>query len=130
MHEMAKLLTKGYNTCCHHGFAPSNRLATCVLGNTTTIAKRNVDVATKLRILPWAMVYYVPIGPAVQHISAVMEQEVPMQIAPGSLVHTTRIGRGFLSRTGHNLARKGDSPFVRHYRELSSSLERHVLPGV
>jgi hypothetical protein len=58
------------------------------------------------------MAYYGPIGPAVQHISAVMEQELLTQIAPGSLVHTTRIGRGFLSCTAYNLARKGDVPFI------------------
>jgi len=53
-----------------------------------------------------AMVYHGLIGPAVQHISAFMEQKLLPKIAPGSLVHATRIRREFLSRAACNLAPK------------------------
>ncbi len=53
-----------------------------------------------------AMVYHGLIGPAVQHISAFMEQKLLPKIAPGSLVHATRIRPEFLSRAACNFAPK------------------------
>jgi hypothetical protein len=62
-----------------------------------------------------AMVYHGLIGPPVQHISAFMEQKLLSKIAPGSLVHTTRIRREFVSRAAVQSCAKMECA-ARHYR--------------
>jgi hypothetical protein len=118
MHEMVKLLTRAGHTVSVVTMA--SRHQTDWLRITTVCADpgRNCKLQRHFSISAWlrprhnapdtamAMVYHGLIGPAVQHISAFMEQKLLPKIAPGSLVHATRLRREFLSRAACNLAPK------------------------
>lgn len=68
--------------------------------------------ATRLRMLPWALGYYLLMGPAVRTIAGFLEEFMERRVEVPSLVHATRIGREFIARAALDFARRHRIPFV------------------
>ncbi len=85
------------------------------------------STSTKLGMLPWFLGYYGAMGTSVKHISSIIEHKLREHTSPPSLIHSTRIGREFLSRAACNLAAKQDIPFLisaNHHPRWSGPLYR------
>ena len=76
------------------------------------IWKIGFSVWTRIRMAPWAFAYYPFMGTSVRRISALMSPYLEGCARVPSIVHASRIGREFLSRTALNFARRHDVPFV------------------
>ncbi len=67
---------------------------------------------TKLKMLPWAAMYYGMITRSTRRLSRYMYPYVAKLAGEPSIVHATRNGREFLSRTALDFAREKKIPFV------------------
>ncbi len=68
--------------------------------------------STRLRILPWAALYYGMIGVAARRIAAHTYLRFEAAAGSPSLVHVTRIGREFIAKAAFDFARARGIPYV------------------
>lgn len=76
------------------------------------VSQIGFPLATRLAMLPWALVYYSVIPAAVAAISGRMAPSFRTLSGHPDIVHASRIGREFIARTALDLARRRDIPFV------------------
>ena len=68
--------------------------------------------SVRMRMVPWASLYYFLMGPAVRRIAHWTRREMERIAQAPSVVHVTRNGREFLARACLDLARQRGIPFV------------------
>ncbi|AJE02802.1 glycosyltransferase family 4 protein [Geobacter pickeringii] len=76
------------------------------------VLRMGFSQATRLRMLPWALSYYLLMGPAVRNLAGFMEEFMERRVEVPTLVHATRIGREFIARAALDFARRHGVPFV------------------
>ncbi|MGA2065254.1 MAG: glycosyltransferase family 4 protein [Thermoguttaceae bacterium] len=76
------------------------------------VAQLGLSAAGRLRAFPWAMCYYLLMGPAVRHLSALIGEQLAAIEAAPALVHVTRNGREFLAQAALDYARRRRIPLV------------------
>ena len=71
------------------------------------------STSTRLRMAPWALVYYGIVPVAARRIGALMEPGLERLVQPEHrLIHNHRIGREFLAEASLQIARRRGIPFV------------------
>jgi len=77
-----------------------------------SVNKIGFDKLTRVKVAPWASVYYLFMSRAVKEIAPYLFGHIERAANDATIVHATRNGREFLARAGLNFARTKNIPFV------------------
>lgn len=76
------------------------------------VSQIGFPLSVRIRMVPWALIYYGFFGPSVRNLSKYMIPYIERFSPSPDLLHATRIGREFIVRASLDFAHKHGLPFV------------------